>query len=287
MAQDGPASMNLPKVAVDWEDTPKAAYSVFESRTAQNCAAYLLPALQSLKDANPRVALLDVGAGHGSISATLARLIPEGHVTAVDINPDVIPRAKVIAESYGATNISFQAGDIHKLPFEDNTFDVVHCHQVLAHGKDQVGALREMLRVTKPGGLVASREGDMDSEIWWPQTPGMQKAHDYARMLITAHGGGGCSSSGRQLLSWALEAGPKRSQITPSYSVWHFTEKEDKERWGGGMLNVALAGHVRERAVKAGVKEEDLDEMREAWKEWIERDDATLIMVQGEVLIRK
>lgn len=53
------------------------------------------------------------------------------------------------------------------------------------------------------------------------------------------------------------------------------------------MLNVALAGHVRERAVKAGVGEADIDEMRQAWQEWIDRDDATLIMTQGEMLIRK
>lgn len=130
MAQAAQSGQTLPTVAVEWDEAPAAAYSVLEFRTAQTCAAYLLPTLESIKNSNPHVALLDVGAGPGSISATLAQLIPEGHVTAVDINPDTIPRAKAIAESYGVTNISFQTAEVHKLPFEDGTFDVVHCHQV-------------------------------------------------------------------------------------------------------------------------------------------------------------
>jgi ubiquinone/menaquinone biosynthesis C-methylase UbiE len=84
-----------------------------------------------MKESNSRLALLNVGAGTGSMSSEFAQIIePEEHVTAVDLNPIVISRAKMVAEKWGVTNISFQTADAYKLPFDDATFDIVHCHQV-------------------------------------------------------------------------------------------------------------------------------------------------------------
>jgi ubiquinone/menaquinone biosynthesis C-methylase UbiE len=48
-------------------------------------------------------------------------------------------------------------GDVHDLPFPSGSFDVVHAHQVLQHVADPVAALREMVRVCRPGGVVAVR----------------------------------------------------------------------------------------------------------------------------------
>ena len=50
-------------------------------------------------------------------------------------------------------------GDVHDLPFPSGSFDVVHAHQVLQHVADPVAALREMVRVCRPGGVVAVRAG--------------------------------------------------------------------------------------------------------------------------------
>lgn len=116
---------------VDWSTLPESVFKFMESRTASNCAAYLLATLNGMKEQNPHLTLLDVGAGSGSMSAEFAQLMaPDGYVTAVDLNPGVIPRAKAVAEQWGVSNISFQTADAYKLPFEDGTFDIVHCHQV-------------------------------------------------------------------------------------------------------------------------------------------------------------
>lgn len=53
------------------------------------------------------------------------------------------------------------------------------------------------------------------------------------------------------------------------------------------MLHGALNANMEERMTKAGTRAEELEEMRTTWKEFMEREDATLIMAQGEVLIRK
>ena len=201
-----------------------------ELRTAENSAAYLLAKLQSMKKSNPNLTLLDVGAGSGTISVTFAQAIPEGQVTATDLNKEILPRAQAIAESAGVKNIEFQQADAYKLPFTDGTFDVTHCHQVLCHMKTPWDALREMLRVTKPGGVVAAREGDLGTECIWPEIPGLVKFHKFIVESINA--AGGSSTGGRQLLSWALKAGVGRGQISASYGTWCYSTPADKKVWG-------------------------------------------------------
>jgi methylase of polypeptide subunit release factors len=79
-----------------------------EWRTASNSAAYLLSALQSNQKTKPYLTLLDVGAGSGTISLTLAQALPSGHVTATDLNPSILLRAAALADGEGVTNIAFQ-----------------------------------------------------------------------------------------------------------------------------------------------------------------------------------
>lgn len=196
---------------------PPAQATLHEVRTAENSAAYLLPKFQSMKESNANLTLLDVGAGSGTISVSFAKLIPDGHVTGIDLNANILPRARAIAELAGVQNIDFQQGSVYKLPFDDDTFDITFCHQVLVHIGNPWDALQEMLRVTKRGGIVAAREGDYETECIWPELPGLAKFHKLMAGLMSA--GGGTPIAGRQLVSWALKAGVERSQITLSYSL--------------------------------------------------------------------
>lgn len=249
--------------AVDYRGLGKDVFEFFTHRTAFNSAAYLLPVLESMKKSNPGLRLLDVGAGAGSVSATFAQVIgPEGQVMCTDLAPSVLPQAKAFAQSLGVTNISFQTADVHKLPFDNDSFDVVHCHQLFGHVKAPSDALREMLRVLKPGGVMAAREGDKETEIVWPPLPGMLKWHKYVAVgvsddihfshlltsgsrfdseVVIAHGGS--LTAGRQLLSWALGAGVKRNQITVSYGTWLTSEEATKETYGTFASN-ALCGLI-------------------------------------------
>lgn len=207
-----------------------------ELRTAENSAVYLLAKLRSIKEKNPQLTLLDVGAGSGSISATLAKEIPDGQVTATDLKEETLLRAKAVAEAAGVKNIEFQQADVYKLPFADETFDITHCHQVLCHLKQPSDALREMLRVTKPGGVVAAREGDYETDCVWPQLPGLIKFHKLVSGMMAK---GGSNIAGRELLSWALKAGAVRDQLTLSYGTWWFETQDDKKVWGRSPLHTA------------------------------------------------
>lgn len=209
---------------------PPAEAMHHELRTAENSAAYVLPRLQSMKETNPHLKLLDVGAGSGTISITFAKLVPEGHVTAIDRNPDILPRARALAATAGIQNIDFKQGDAFELPFADGTFDLTHCHQMLTHVKMPWDALREMRRVTKAGGIVAAREGDLETECVWPERPGLLKFRRFAGAMITA--AGGSSMAGRQILSWALKAGVRRDHITVSYGTWSYSTLHERRVWG-------------------------------------------------------
>ncbi|CAI6342239.1 unnamed protein product [Periconia digitata] len=265
---------------------PPAQATLHEVRTAENSAAFLLPKLQDMKNVNPDLKLLDVGCGSGTIAASFAKLIPEGRVTGIDVNSSILPRARAVAEMNGVANIEFQEGSIFQLPFADETFDVTFCHQVLIHIGTPWDALREMLRVTKRGGIVAAREGDYESECIWPELPGLKKFH--ALMAGCMKAGGGNPTTGRLLLSWALKIGVERSHVQSSFGTSSYDTPSGRNTCSKGLRDQLRGGSLREKAFKYGLgSENDLDEMIEAWEEWEKRDDASLSMLQGEILIQK
>jgi SAM-dependent methyltransferase len=219
-----------PKQSSEEEAATRPVQAILELRNAENSAAYILAKLQFMKEQNPSLKLLDVGCGPGTISSALAKLIPEGHVTGIDIYPDILVRAKELIEQAGIKNIDFQHGDINKLPFADDAFDITICHQVLTYLRSPSDALREMMRITKPGGIVAAREGDLATECVWPELPGLLKSNKLAGRLLGLSGG--TDKGGRQLLSWALEAGVERKDITLSYGTWSYNAPDEREAWG-------------------------------------------------------
>jgi SAM-dependent methyltransferase len=139
------------------------------TRTAENSAAYLLPELRA------GLSLLDVGSGPGTITADLAERVAPGRVTALETSEAVLQHTRDEVARRGCGLVDFAVGDVLALDYPAATFDIVHAHQVLQHVQDPVAALREMVRVCRPGGLVAARDGDYGGFIWYPQNPGLDR----------------------------------------------------------------------------------------------------------------
>ena len=127
------------------------------ARTVETSAAYLAPHLR------PGMRVLDIGCGPGSITLDLAQRVAPGEVVCVDASEAVVGLARQSAVDAGDVGTRFEVADAMALPFADDSFDVVHAHQVLQHVGDPVGLLREMARVTRPGGLVAARDADYEA----------------------------------------------------------------------------------------------------------------------------
>jgi demethylmenaquinone methyltransferase/2-methoxy-6-polyprenyl-1,4-benzoquinol methylase len=101
---------------------------------------------------------LDAGCGIGLQALLLADAVgPAGHVTGLDLSPQFLVHARVIAERAGLSErISFQQGDVNRLPFDDDTFDWVWSANCVGyHPAEPLPLLRELARVAKPGGSVA------------------------------------------------------------------------------------------------------------------------------------
>lgn len=167
-------------------------------RTAENTCQYMIPYLLETAKQNPNLKLLDVGCGPGSISVGLAKYIPDGQVTGVDLSPAVLEKAQQLAKEQAISNVSFQTANIYELPFEDGTFDVIHTHQTICHCRNAVGAIKELIRVARKGGIVCMREADIHSVRFWPDAPLLKEEFESVAALMEKTESG-WSDAGRRL----------------------------------------------------------------------------------------
>ncbi len=246
-------------------------------RTAANSAAYLLGEL------TPDMQVLDIGCGPGTITADLAALVPAGHVTGVDMAADIVDAARALAAERGLDNTDFTVSDVHALDFPDDSFDVVHAHQVLQHVGDPVQALREMRRVCRPGGIVAVRDSDYGSFSWFPEVAALD---DWQRLYQrVARANGGEPDAGRRLWSWARAAG--FTAITPTAAAWCFATSADRAWWSGLWADRTTASVYATLAVDGGhATLEQLTAIAEGWREWGSDEDAWFLVPHGELLCR-
>jgi ubiquinone/menaquinone biosynthesis C-methylase UbiE len=101
--------------------------------------------------------VLDIAAGAGEQSITTAKKVgPSGYVLATDISSNILEYAKQMAQQAGVNNVETKVMDGENLTLEDETFDAVISRVGLIYFPDQQKALKEMLRVLKPGGKVAA-----------------------------------------------------------------------------------------------------------------------------------
>lgn len=101
--------------------------------------------------------VLDIAAGAGEQSITAAKKVgASGYVLATDISSNILEYAKQMAQRAGVNNIETKVMDGENLTLEDETFDAVISRVGLIYFPDQQKALKEMLRVLKPGGKVAA-----------------------------------------------------------------------------------------------------------------------------------
>ena len=247
-------------------------------RTAANSAGYLLPTLR----AGMRV--LDVGCGPATITIDLATVVAPGQVVGIEPTEGVLEIARANAAQADAVgSVSFQRGDVYQLPFADDSFDVVHAHQVLQHLGDPVAALREMRRVCAPDGVVAARDADYGAMTWFPDIAGLRNWQQIYRNTATA--GGFFPDAGRMLKSWALEVGFE--DVTSTGSVWCYAGDDEIAWWSDLWADRVVHSGFAEQAVERGIADAaTLHRLRAAWREWGARPDAWFLVPHGEILAR-
>ena len=178
-------------------------------RSLETHARHLIPHLK------PGMRILDFGCGPGTMTVGLARAVEPGEVHGIDIEESQVDLARSAAGAGGHSNVHFHVGDVTDLPFEDNFFDVAHCHAVLMHVPDTAKTLAEVKRVLKPGGVISSREVIVGSCFLEPGHEDTVEAWGtFGRLLA---GNGGHPQMGKELKQAFLDAGFTDIRTTASF----------------------------------------------------------------------
>lgn len=238
----------------------QAAAGFFGRRRADTHAGFFLSRLR------PGMRLLDGGCGPGSITVGLAARVAPGEVIGIDIEPSQIELARRTAREAGATNLRFQEADLFALPFPDGSFDAAFLHGVVEHVPDPVRALREVLRVLKPGGIVGSRHADFGGFLLEPTSPPLDRFVPLFERLLRHNGAD--PHAGRHQLAWLATAGFERAEMSASYDSWTSTP-ESKRVSARFLQSLCDESAFASQLLAAGFADRELLEgLRAAFVEW-------------------
>lgn len=244
-------------------------------RTVENSAGYLVPQLTTGRS------VLDIGCGPGTITVGLAERVAPGEVVGIDREPAPLASARTVAAEKGLTNVDFAVGDAYALDFPDDSFDIVHAHQVLQHLTDPVGALVEMRRVCRPAGVVAVRDADYAAMTWHPANPRLDRWLDVYHRVARLNQAE--PDAGRRLRSWALAAG--LTQLTCTASAWCYASDDERAWWADTWAQRVTESALAEQAVAAGISTPgELADIAAGWRAWADEPDAWFAVLNSEVV---
>jgi len=156
--------------------------------------------------------ILDLGSGPGVTSAMLARTFPNATVIGIEPEPLLRERAEKRVAAQGlAGRCSFVEGVGEDIPLEDGSVDYCLARFVFQHVPNPVAILRELGRVTRPGGTVLVEDVDDEGVIVHPEPAGLRdfqvRAGRAQEML------GGDRFVGRKMLEYMLAAGLENPRV--------------------------------------------------------------------------
>ena len=217
----------------------REAAEQYEARFVPAIFAEWAPLLADITGVGPGQAVLDVACGTGIVARTVAdRVTRSGRVVGVDLNGGMLAVARRVRP-----DIDWRQADVADLPFADGSFDVVLCQMALMFFPDRVGALREMARVTRLGGVIglavpaaleeqpaygcfvrmAARVAGPDASLlgtYWAcgDLDGLRGAIGSAGLEVTevrTHAGTARFGSPDELAVTEIEASPLAQRLTP------------------------------------------------------------------------
>jgi len=188
----------------------KNAVAFMATRTFESHCGFFAPYIDD------SVKVLDVGCGPGSLTMGIAERAKS--VIGVDFGESQIETARQTAAESQIAGVEFVTASCYELPFENNSFDRVFSHALMEHLAEPVDALREFLRVLKPGGIVGVCSPDFDGRLLAPSTSELETAADAYANLQASNGGD--LRIGKKLGGYLIDAGFVDVQMSARYECY-------------------------------------------------------------------
>lgn len=131
------------------------------ARAASSNDKDLLDRILRASHCGPGDVTLDVACGPGIVVCAFARVAR--HATGIDLTPAMLDEARRVQADAKLANITWDLGDITRLPYKDASYDIVTCRFAFHHLLDPLAALREMVRVCRVGGRVVVADSSPDA----------------------------------------------------------------------------------------------------------------------------
>jgi SAM-dependent methyltransferase len=143
---------------------------------------------------------LDVGCGVGLYGLWLAEAVGSaGHVIGMEPQAERVDAARALVSGQRASErLEFRVGDGTAIPLPDRSVDWVWCGDVLHHVVETERALREFLRVVRPGGRIIVKESQVLSALFLPGHPELERRIQLAEIRRTLDEGSGRSFQERR-----------------------------------------------------------------------------------------
>jgi SAM-dependent methyltransferase len=178
----------------------------------------------------PGQSAIDLGCGpRGIIDLLSAAVSPGGRVVGLDANPQHVAMADEYARQSGLANVEVVAADARHTGLPSGSFDLVHARTLLVTIPEPAEVVREMVRLAKPGGWVASQEPDIELRLCYPPLPAWDRLGEIfqasfsragadlfiGRRLTELYRGAGLEEIGVTVHASAYPAGHSRRTILP------------------------------------------------------------------------
>lgn len=160
----------------------------------------------------PTDRVVDVGCGPGHLSCRIATLVPQGSVTGVDADPELLAQARASARAAGLPHVAFCRAWADQMPLPTGSADLAYARFLLQHVERPVSVVQELKRVVAPGGTVVVVDTDDGGILVEPEPPGLRTLLDASQAGQRRRGGN--RHIGRALTRTMVEAGLHAVDVT-------------------------------------------------------------------------